>query len=323
MSSIPMIDLPAAIEVVLQKESLALAGLYLNRALVLRISSLCYAINDCSGRVIATGVGKAGIIGQKFASTCSSTGTPALFLSPTDAMHGDLGIVDPDDLVVVFTNSGDTQEIVRLLPHIRKIGAQIWAITGRSQSPTGDLCDGLVNYGSIAEAGDLGLAPTCSTLVMLAIGDAIALSCQKLRGFSGEDYARFHPAGALAGKAVRVEDVMRKKFVVVRKEEWVRTALEHMTDSGCGLASVIDDDMKLVGVFTDGDFRRMHESDTKIPIEMKMTARPHSIKESAFVADAMKYMREFKINAMPVVDQDNEVVGLLDIQDLIGLRLEL
>jgi len=282
-----------------------------------------------SGRLAVTGVGKAGKIGDKLSATFASTGTPSFFLNPVDALHGDLGMLSASDVLMALSNSGKTQELLRLIPHVRKIGAVIIAVTGDEDSPLAakELADIVVTLGKIDEAGELGLAPSSSTTAMLALGDALALSVMKARLFTGEEYARFHPAGELARKAVRVRDIMRTgdRVPTCAPSTTVMEAIGKVTVAHAGAVSVLGGDGVLCGIFTDGDFRRVASGDEGVlakPIEAFMTPDPKRIGPERLVAEAMGVMRDKKINELPVVDDAGRVVGLLDIQDIVGLRLE-
>jgi arabinose-5-phosphate isomerase len=282
-----------------------------------------------TGRLAVTGVGKAGKIGDKVSATFASTGTPPSFLNPVDALHGDLGMLSGGDVLMALSNSGKTQEILRMIPHVRKIGAVIVAVTGDEDSPLAakELADIVIPLGKIDEAGELGLAPSSSTTAMLALGDALALMVMKARRFTGSEYARFHPAGELARKAVRVRDIMRTgdRVPTCAPTATVMAAIQKVTAAHAGAVSVLDGDGILCGIFTDGDFRRVVSGDDSVlgkPVELFMTAAPKRIEPERLVAEAMGLMRDKKINELPVVDDAGHVVGLLDIQDIVGLRLE-
>jgi len=282
------------------------------------------------GRLVMTGVGKAGKIADKLVATFASTGTPALWLNPTDALHGDLGMVSPRDVVVILSNSGKTSEMLRLIPHLRKIGAPIVVVTGDPESPlaASENADVVVPLGRIEEAGELGLAPSSSTTAMLALGDALALTVQKARQFSGDRFARYHPAGELGRKSVRVKDIMRPldRVPVCPPETTVHDAVKLIEKARAGSVSITDGDGRLVGIFTDGDFRRVCAEDGSVlasAVSTVMTPDPKRIGPGRLVGEAMALMRDKKINELPVVDDDGRVVGLVDIQDIVGLRLEI
>ncbi len=286
---------------------------------------------DCmGGRLVITGVGKAGKIADKLVATFASTGTPALWLNPTDALHGDLGMVSSRDVVMILSNSGKTGEILRLIPHLRKLGAPTIVVTGDPDSPLAgaENADVVIPIGKVEEAGELGLAPSSSTTAMLALGDALALTVQKARRFTGDRFARFHPAGELAGKAVRVSDIMRPRDRVptCSPETTVHEAAKLISEAHAGSVSILGADECLVGIFTDGDFRRVCASDGGVlasAVSTVMTPDPKRIAPGRLVGEAMAVMRDKKINELPVVDGDGRVVGLVDIQDIVGLRLEI
>lgn len=282
------------------------------------------------GRLVVTGVGKAGKIADKLVATFASTGTPSLWLNPTDALHGDLGMVSPQDVVMVLSNSGRTAEILRLVPHLRKLGAATVVVTGDPASPlaASEHADIVIPIGQIAEAGELGLAPSCSTTAMLALGDALALAVQKERRFTGDRFARFHPAGELARKAVRVRDIMRSgdRVATCTTRTTVHEAVRMITGARAGSVSVLDAEGRLAGIFTDGDFRRVCACDAGAlgaAVGDVMTPGPTRISPTRLVGEAMAIMRDRHINELPVVDDDGRVVGLVDIQDIVGLRLEI
>ncbi len=287
----------------------------------------CRMVLKCNGRVVVTGVGKAGLVGTKIAATLASTGTPGLFLNPTDALHGDLGMVLKEDVLLALSNSGETEEILRLIPYVRQIGAKVVSITSSRASGLGKHSDVVLEMGRIEEACPLGLAPSASTTAMMALGDALALTVQKERGFTGEDYARFHPAGEIGRKLLRVETIMRtgERCPFVSPRTRVGDCLGKLTHAHAGCISVVDEGRKLVGVFTDGDFRRAWERDrdaAKKPVGEYMTVNPKTVRPDGLVGEAMALMRDKRINALIVVDDKKVVVGLLDVQDIIGLRLE-
>ncbi|MHC4248641.1 MAG: KpsF/GutQ family sugar-phosphate isomerase [Planctomycetota bacterium] len=282
------------------------------------------------GRLVVTGVGKAGKIADKLVATFASTGTPALWLNPTDALHGDLGMVSPRDVVMVLSNSGKTAEILRLIPHLRKIGAPTVVVTGDPGSPLAapENADVVIPMGKVEEAGELGLAPSSSTTAMLALGDALALTVQKARQFTGDRFARFHPAGELARKAVRVRDIMRSgdRVPTCAPETTVHEAVKLISESHSGSVSILDAEGRLAGIFTDGDFRRVCALDGGVlgsAVSGVMTPDPKRIAPDRLVGEAMALMRDKKINELPVVDGEGRVIGLVDIQDIVGLRLEI
>ncbi len=284
------------------------------------------AILACKGHVVVTGLGKTGIIGQKISATLASTGTPSTFLHATEAYHGDLGRVGKDDLVIAISNSGETVEVVRLIPSLRKIGASIVAVTGSATSQLAKLSDIVLDTGKIPEACPLGLAPSASTTAILALGDALALTVQKMRGFDAEQYAFYHPGGDLGRRLQRVADVMRsgERNAVVGPETSVHDTVLAVTRARAGAALVAGADGRLVGIFTDGDLRRQFARGAdlaKAQVGEVMTKTPISIRSDRLASEAVRILRERKIDELPVVDEQGKVVGMLDVQDLLDVEL--
>ena len=280
-------------------------------------------IEACSDRVIVTGMGKPGLIGRKIAATLASTGTPSLFLHPAEAVHGDLGMVTKQDVIVAISNSGETQEVTRLLSIIKKIGAKLIAMTGDPKSTLARHADVILNIGIDAEACPWGLAPTASTTAALAMGDALAICVAKRRGFKEEDFAFYHPGGNLGKKLLRVSDIMRKgkSHPIVRSNTTVQKTLLAITTARAGSCSVIDAKGKLIGIFTDGDLRRhLDQCGAEIlnlPILKLATKNPITIREDKLAAEALQQLRDKKIDELPVVDRNGKAIGLLDVQDLL------
>jgi arabinose-5-phosphate isomerase len=278
--------------------------------------------------VIVTGMGKAGLVGAKLSATFASTGTPSIALHPTEAMHGDLGRIRSDDVVLVLSNSGNTEELKHLLPHVRRIGAAIVAVTGEPDSAVAKLCDCVLDLGRVDEACPLGLAPTASTSAMMALGDALAMVVLAERGFSREDYARYHPAGALGRKLLKVGEIMRtgKELPLVPLGTRVVDVILTMsrTAGRPGAALIVDRGERLAGIFTDGDLRRLLErgiAQLEQPVDAFMGRRPKTIGPEAFVDDAERMLREHKIDQLAVVDSAGKAVGLVDVQDLLDTRI--
>ena len=283
-------------------------------------------ITACKGHLVITGMGKAGLIGQKASATFASTGTPSLFLHPAEAYHGDLGRVVKEDVILALSNSGTTEEMLRLLPSIRKIGAKIISVTATKESPMGKLSDIALEIGKIEEACPLGLAPSASTTATLALTDALSLCVQKRRGFSKEHFAFYHPGGKLGRQLQKVEAVMRTgdKNPVVSEETSVLEAIGHITTARAGAISITDSDGKLAGFFTDGDLRRMLKEGTEAlsqPIKNVMTRKPISISPDHLAEEALHFLREKKIDELPVVSPDGKPVGMLDVQDLLDVEM--
>ncbi|MDD5504261.1 MAG: KpsF/GutQ family sugar-phosphate isomerase [Candidatus Omnitrophica bacterium] len=278
-------------------------------------------------RVIVTGMGKPGIIGRKISATLSSTGTPSLFLHPAEAVHGDLGRVTEDDVIIALSNSGETDEIKKLLPVIKKIGAKLISLTGNTRSTLAVFSDIVLNVSVRKEACPLGLAPTASTTAMLAMGDALCVALLKVRGFRAEDFAFYHPGGSLGKKLwLKVEDVMRKDdaFTVAREDAPLKKVLYAITKARAGSATVVDKSGRLTGIFTDGDLRRNLEKDpyvTEKMVRLVMTKNPAVIKKGSMAVEALNLLRRKKIDEIPVVDRDYKPVGLVDVQDLLRAGL--
>ncbi|HEY3225727.1 MAG TPA: KpsF/GutQ family sugar-phosphate isomerase [Planctomycetota bacterium] len=280
-------------------------------------------IRACEGHVVVCGMGKAGLIGQKISATLASTGTPSHVVHPADAVHGDLGRIMKKDVLLALSSSGETEELLRLIPKVREIGAAVISLTARSDSSLGRVSDVVVELGRIEEACPLGLAPSASTTALLAIGDALALCVQKARGFSPEDYAFFHPAGELGRQLQKVGDVMRtgERNPIVREETPVTEALARITRARAGAVSVAAGDGRLAGIFTDGDLRRLLSKNPQglsEKIGAVMTRTPTVVRPDQLVADALRILREKRIDELPVVNGRGEPVGMLDIQDVLG-----
>lgn len=281
----------------------------------------------CPGSVIVTGMGKAGLVGQKLAATLASTGTRAFPLHPAEAVHGDLGRIRADDVVVALSQSGETDEVLRLIPALRRIGACLIAITERASSSLGQAADICVALGPIEEACPLGLAPSASTTALMAVGDALALLVSRMRDFRAEDFALYHPAGSLGRKLSLVEDVMRtpRQLRLAHPAQTVRNVLVELAGPRrrSGAVLVVDDDGMLLGIFTDSDlarlFERRRESDLDRPIGEVMTENPVQVTVGARLAEAVEAMRARKLSEIPVVDRGGRFVGLIDLTDVIGL----
>lgn len=287
----------------------------------------CDLILRSTGRVVVTGMGKPGFIAQKVSATLSSTGTPSLFLHPAEALHGDLGRVMKNDVVIVFSSSGTTDEIVKLLPYIQRIGAKLISFTGNKKSVLSEQSDVTLDVSVRKEACPLNLAPTASTTVMLAMGDALALALLEKKGFKSEDFAFYHPGGNLGKKLLlKVSDIMRKgkNHPVVPETMKVKDVLYRVTSARAGSATVVDRHGRLSGIFTDGDLRRHLRSGEKIlsvPVGRLMTRKPVTVPPDRRAIEALQVLRARKIDEVPVVDSRRHPVGLLDIQDLLDAGL--
>jgi arabinose-5-phosphate isomerase len=291
------------------------------------IARAAQTILDCQGNVLVTGMGKAGLVGHKLAGTLCSTGTRAFPLHPADAVHGDLGRVRHGDVVLALSQSGETEEVVRLVPSLRHAGATLIAITGQASSTLGRGSHVCVELGPIAEACPLGLAPSASTTAMMAVGDALALLVSRLRNFTADEFALNHPGGSLGRMLGRVEDLMRtgRMIRVARETETVRSVFVRLGGARrrSGAVLVVDADDRLVGIFTDSDLARLFENHREglidRPIGEAMTRAPLRTSVGATVVEAVELMQSRKISELPVVDPSGRPVGLIDITDLIGL----
>ena len=280
----------------------------------------------CPGRTVITGMGKSGIIGRKMAATLASTGTPSFYLHPAEGIHGDLGMVTEGDVVIALSNSGETGEVLHILPSLRRIGAKLIAMVGNPNSTLAKNSDIVLNVGVTREACPLGLAPTSSTTAALAYGDALALALLSKRKFTASQFAVFHPGGSLGRKLLlTVEDIMHSgtENPLVKADISVQDALFVITDKGLGAVSVVDDDNKMLGVLTDGDIRRGLSKGVdflKRPVTELMTASPKTITKEKLAAQALHIMesnRPKPITVLPVVDAENHVIGLLHMTDLV------
>ena len=280
-------------------------------------------IMACKGRVIVSGMGKAGLIGQKIAATLASTGTPSFFMHPAEALHGDLGMITPDDVCLFISNSGESDEITRLLPFVRRIGCRVVGITGNLRSTMAAHCEIVLHLGNIHEACPLGLAPTATTTAILALGDALAVCLMRRRGFKESDYAAIHPAGALGRRVAPVESVMRIGDAVarVRADQTIQETLLAMTTARAGSAVIIDAEDGLEGIFCDGDLRRGMEKDSEF---LKRRVGDVMIRGCCRVAvgtlagEVLEIMKEKRISDIPVLDDQGRVVGMADLKGLVA-----
>lgn len=280
----------------------------------------------CPGRTVITGMGKSGIIGRKMAATFASTGTPSLYLHPAEGIHGDLGMVTADDVVIALSNSGETAEVLHILPSLRRIGAKVIAMVGNPNSGLGKNSDIVLNVGVSKEACPLGLAPTSSTTAALAFGDALAVALLSKRKFTADQFAVFHPGGSLGRKLLMtVADVMHAgaENPVVTGDMKVQEALFVITDKGLGAVTVVDADKKMIGVLTDGDIRRGLSQGFSFltrPVTELMTKEPKTISQDKLAAEALHIMesnRPRPITVLPVLDAERHVIGLLHMTDLV------
>ncbi len=277
---------------------------------------------DCKGRVIITGMGKSGLIGKKIAATLTSTGTPSYFLHPAESTHGDSGIITKDDVVVAISNSGETQELLNLLPLIKRFGVKMIGMTGKLNSTLAQASDVVLDISVEREACPLNKAPTASTTATLAMGDALAVCLLKKRGFTEEDFLIFHPSGALGkGFLYRVSDLMKTEDLPLAHEnDKFSDVVEIITEHKLGMAMILSPNGELAGVLTDGDIRRtlMKYGDTsKLIIKDVMTVNPKRITANSYGASALNLMEKYSITALAVVDENNKPIGVIHIHDLL------
>jgi arabinose-5-phosphate isomerase len=284
-------------------------------------------LSDTKGLIIVTGMGKPGFIAQKISATLASLGISSIFLHPAEAIHGDLGRVAKEDVIIALSNSGQTEEIIRLLATIKKIGARLIALTGNIKSDLANNSDVVLDVSVKKEACSLGLAPTSSTTAMLAMGDALAMVLADKKGLKEEDFALYHPGGALGKRLLlRVEDIMRKGAdnPIAAEDVLIKEVLLKITKAKAGSAIVINKKGKLSGIFTDGDLRRHLETDADLrgkKVKDVMTKNPITIERGKLAYEALKLLKQKKIDEIPVVDKNNKPVGLVDVQDLLKAGL--
>ncbi|MFG0584289.1 KpsF/GutQ family sugar-phosphate isomerase [Pseudomonas sp. zjy_9] len=283
----------------------------------------CELILDCKGRVVVVGMGKSGHIGNKIAATLASTGTTAFFVHPAEASHGDMGMITRDDIVLALSNSGSTAEIVTLLPLIKRLGIRLISMTGNPNSPLAQAAEVNLDASVSQEACPLNLAPTSSTTASLVLGDALAIALLEARGFTAEDFAFSHPGGALGRRLLlKVENVMHKGDALpcVHRGTSLRDALLEMTQKGLGMTVVLENDGRLAGIFTDGDLRRTLDKGIDVRqalIDDVMTPHGKTARAEMLAAEALKIMEDHKINALVVVDDQDNPVGALNMHDLL------
>jgi len=287
-------------------------------------------IYNCSGSCIVSGIGKAGIIGQKISATLASTGTPSHFLHPAEAIHGDLGRLRKNDIVIVLSYGGETDEVIRLINLVKQLEIKLIAITGDDDSTLSKHSDVVLCMGKISEACPLGVAPSVSTACMLAIGDALAFTVMKGRKFSVEDYARFHPGGLLGAKLITVEQSMMfkpgEKLSIAEVTDTIKQLLEKTSDvKRHGAVMVVDKNGKLAGIITDADIRRLMTKEGAGAFEFKagdiMTAPCKSIRANALAAEATAIFHKYRIDELPVVDTEDKPIGLIDVQDIVTIKV--
>lgn len=281
----------------------------------------CRLIYECKGRVVVTGMGKSGHIGDKIAATFASTGTPAFFLHAADASHGDIGMMTHADVLLALSNSGETAELIALLPVVKRMDIGLIAMTGKAQSTLARAADVVLDVSVPKEACPLNLAPTASTTATLAMGDALAVALLDARGFTEEDFARSHPGGSLGRRLLlHVEDVMRTgdRLPAVSPGTILREGLLEMSRKGLGMTTIVDEQRRVIGVFTDGDLRRTLDKhfDPNLPMSAVMTPRPKTARPRMLAAEAVHIMESRQITALPVVDDAGVLIGALNVHDL-------
>ena len=287
-------------------------------------------IYNCSGSAIVSGIGKAGIIGRKISATLASTGTPSHFLHPAEAVHGDLGRLRKEDIILVLSYGGETEEVVRLINLVKQSQIPLIAITGENDSTLAKYSDVVLCMGKLTEACPLGIAPSVSTTCMLALGDALALTVMKARNFSVEDFARFHPGGSLGTKLMTVEQSMMfrpgEKLPLAAGSDTIGKILKNTSDvKRHGAIMVVDKQGKLAGIITDGDIRRLMTKDGPAGVDMKasdvMTKICKRVRLVALAAEATAIFHKHRIDELPVVDADDKPVGLIDVQDIVTIKV--
>ena len=287
-------------------------------------NSFIDAVNEilnCNGKIVLSGMGKSGHIARKIASTFASTGTPAFFMHPGEASHGDLGMITKDDIVIFFSNSGQSDELISIFPTIKRIGAKIIGVSGNANSELANESDIHISAAVTKEACPLGLAPTASTSVSLALGDALAICVLDLREFTAEDFANSHPGGNLGKNTLtKIKDIMRigQNIPSINIKASLKDAIEEMSNKKVGFTSILDDKNKLVGILTDGDLRRavLNKKNINSSIKDCMTKNPITLNGSEMAIEAVNIMEKFKVNCFLITDKDEKVIGMLNLNDL-------
>lgn len=296
-------------------------------ALISRIdhtfATACLKLLACEGRIIVMGMGKSGHIGKKIAATFASTGSPAFFIHPGEAKHGDFGMITPTDAVLILSNSGETEEILGILPFIKRLDLILITLTGNSQSTLAKAATVNIDVSVAKEACPLGLAPTSSTTAALVMGDALAISLLEKRGFTAEDFARSHPGGTLGRKLLlRVDELMHTGSAIpkVNYDALLKTALVEMTQKKLGITTIVHEDNQLAGIFTDGDIRRAFDNNADIHntyIHQVMTKKPKVIQTGILAAEALHIMETYKITSLIVTNEENHPVGVVHLHDIL------
>jgi len=283
-------------------------------------------ILNCKGRIVLSGMGKSGHIARKIASTFASTGTPAFFMHPGEASHGDLGMITKDDIVIFFSNSGKSHELISIFSTIKRIGAKIIGISGNSSSELANESDIHISAEVSKEACPLGLAPTASTSVSLALGDALAICVLDLREFTAKDFANSHPGGSLGkNKFIKVKDIMRigQKIPSINVKSSLEDAIKEITNKKLGFTSIVNNKDRLVGILTDGDLRRaiLNKKNINSSIEDCMTKTPITLNGSEMAIEAVNIMEKFRVNCFLITDNDEKVIGTLNLNDLFDSKV--
>lgn len=284
----------------------------------------CQLMYHCKGRVIVIGMGKSGHIGGKIAATLASTGTPSFFVHPGEASHGDLGMITSDDVVLTISNSGETSEVLAIIPVIKRIGAKLISMTGNNESTLAKLADTHICIKVSTEACPLGLAPTSSTTATLVMGDALAVALLNARDFTADDFALSHPGGSLGKRLLlRLSDIMHKdeRVPVIAQSALIKDALVEMSLKGLGMTAIVDEQQSLVGLFTDGDLRRVLDNKIDIhsdSISTVMTHSPQVAQGDMLAAQALKIMEDKKINGLIIVNDNNQPIGAMNMHDLLS-----
>jgi arabinose-5-phosphate isomerase len=294
----------------------------LNQRIDHHFAKACHYLLNSKGHVVVMGIGKSGHIARKIAATLASTGSPAFFVHPAEARHGDIGMITADDVIIVISKSGETEEIVSLLPFIKRLDIPLITITGNSTSTLAKMATVNLDASVEKEACPLGLAPTTSTTVALVMGDALAIALLEKRGFTEKDFALSHPGGSLGKRLLRVEEVMHKgeQIPLVLQNTSLKNALVEMTQKKLGMTTVVNENGKLVGIFTDGDVRRAFDKNADIhqtAIHEVMTKNPKVISTSLLAAEALHIMETYKITALIVADEESKPVGIVHMHDIL------
>lgn len=294
----------------------------LNQRIDHHFAKACHYLLNCKGHVIVMGIGKSGHIARKIAATLASTGSPAFFVHPAEARHGDIGMITANDVIIVISKSGETEEIVSLLPFIKRLDIPLITITGNSKSTLAKMATANLDASVEKEACPLGLAPTTSTTIALVMGDALAIALLEKRGFTEKDFALSHPGGSLGKRLLRVKEIMHKReeIPIVLQNAFIKTALVEMTHKKLGMTTITDEKGKLVGVFTDGDVRRAFDKNADIhhtAISEVMTKNPKVISASLLAAEALHIMETHKITALIVTNEEGKPIGIVHMHDIL------